>query len=158
MLACQQCPNVVTFIEEFLEDGHYYIVTKYQRGQDLISYLTANDIPCVSETSAKHIFTQIARGVQTIHSHNIVHRDLKHLNIFLSDNGPTPKVRIGDFGMAAYLQDDECIKKVAGTIGFMAPEVILNQNSDFKVDIWSIGIILYALICSQVPFLGKSPS
>ena len=91
-----------------------------------------------------------------MHSHKIVHRDLKHLNIFLSDNGPTPKVRIGDFGMAAYLNYNQCIKKVAGTIGFMAPEVLLNQHSDFKVDIWSLGIILYALICSRVPFYGAN--
>ena len=91
-----------------------------------------------------------------MHSHNIVHRDLKHLNIFLSDYGPTPKVRIGDFGMAAYLKNDQCIKKVAGTIGFMAPEVVLNQHSDFKADIWSLGIILYALICSKVPFYGAT--
>ena len=83
-----------------------------------------------------------------------MHRDLKHLNIFLSDYGPTPKVQIGDFGMAAYLNDGQCIKKVAGTIGFMAPEVILNQHSDYRVDIWSLGIILYALICEQVPFYG----
>ena len=58
--------------------------------------------------------------------------------------------------MAAYLNDGQCIKKVAGTICFMAPEVILNQDSDYRVDIWSLGIILYALICAQLPFLGEN--
>ena len=57
--------------------------------------------------------------------------------------------------MAAHLNDDECIKKVAGTIGFMAPEVVLDLPSDSKADIWSLGVILFALISSRVPFSGS---
>ena len=49
---------------------------------------------------------------------------MKHLNIFLSDTSTNPRVKIGDFGLACRLRKDECIKKVAGTIGFMAPEVV----------------------------------
>lgn len=91
-----------------------------------------------------------------IHKAGIVHRDLKHLNIFFSDNSDSPNVKIGDFGLACSLQEDECIKKVAGTIGFMAPEVVSNEVSDFKSDIWSLGVMLYALLSSGVPFSGRT--
>ena len=81
---------------------------------------------------------------------------MKHLNIFLSDNSVTPKVKIGDFGLACKLEKDECIRKMAGTIGFMAPEVIQDELADFKSDVWSLGVILYALISSGVPFCGEN--
>ena len=58
--------------------------------------------------------------------------------------------------MAARLGNDQKISKVAGTIGFMAPEVVKEQPSDYKADIWSLGVILFALICSKVPFAGES--
>ena len=77
------------------------------------------------------------------------------MNIFLSDQSENPKIKIGDFGLACKLGEDECIKKMAGTIGFMAPEVVQDEPSDFKSDIWSLGVILYALIGSGVPFSGR---
>ena len=58
--------------------------------------------------------------------------------------------------MAALLKEGETITKVAGTIGFMAPEVILDEPSDFKADVWSLGIMLYALLSSNVPFEGEN--
>ena len=87
----------------------------------------------------------------------IVHRDLKHLNILINVSASgKPLVKITDFGMAAKLNKGETITKIAGTIGFMAPEIIQKQPSDFKVDIWSIGVILYALISSTVPFQAQT--
>ena len=72
----------------------------------------------------------------------------------MADGKPNPKIT--DFGMAARLKKGQTINKIAGTIGFMAPEVVLNSDSDFKADVWSLGVMIYALICSQVPFCGKT--
>lgn len=121
---CQDSANVVNFIEEFTIDDEIYIVTKFVRGGDLLSYLNSQGVDKVPESQANFIFRQLVQGVKDIHKSGIVHRDLKHLNIFLSDTSSTPKVKIGDFGLACRLRQDECIKKMAGTIGFMAPEVI----------------------------------
>lgn len=155
MYMCQSHSSVINFIEEFNHNGETYIVTKFASGGDLLSYLSALGVDRLSENRSRQIFSQIANGLKEIHDNGIVHRDLKHLNIFLSDQSEAPKIKIGDFGLACKLDQDECIKKVAGTIGFMAPEVVQDQPSDFKSDIWSMGVILYALISSGVPFSGR---
>ena len=155
MYMCQDSQNVLNFIEEFSLNKETYIVTKLARGGDLLSYLSSQGVDKLSENHAQAIVSQIAIGLLEMHSNGIVHRDLKHLNIFLSDQSEAPKVKIGDFGLACKLGEDECIKKMAGTIGFMAPEVVQDQPSDFKSDIWSLGVILYALIASGVPFSGR---
>lgn len=158
MYLCQGSTQVINFIEEFTMDGKTYIVTKYARGGDLLGYLSALGVDRLPEANARQIVHQISQGLGEIHANGIVHRDLKHLNIFLSNDassGEQPKVKIGDFGLACKLGEDECIKKMAGTIGFMAPEVVKDEPSDFKSDIWSLGVILYALIGSGVPFSGR---
>ena len=85
----------------------------------------------------------MAIGLKDIHIENIVHRDIKHKNIFMSSISKTPKVKIADFGLACYLEDDECFVQEAGTVGYKAPEVILKEASGYKSDIWSLGCILY---------------
>ena len=100
------------------------------------------------EDAARQIFKQIACGVRDIHAKGIVHRDLKLLNFLVSvlPSSDTPTVKITDFGMAVKLEKGHYVRKVAGTIGFMPPEIISNEPSDFKVDIWSLGVTLYALL------------
>ena len=78
-----------------------------------------------SEEHALLIFTQIAIGLSDIHKQSIVHRDIKHKNILLSDRTKTPKVKIADFGLACYLDNEECFIQDAGTVGYMAPEIIM---------------------------------
>ena len=106
----------------------------------------------MDEVSACHIFAQLAQGLRDMHNARLAHRDLKLLNIFMCDASDRPRVKIGDLGLSARLSEGETITKRAGTVAFMAPEVLLEQPSDFKADIWSLGIILYTLICSHLPF------
>ena len=79
------------------------------------------------------------------------------MNILLNnDNSSTPKVKITDFGLAAKIGDNCLTTKVVGTCGFMAPEVISGEASDYKADVWGLASILYALICGEVPFAATS--
>ena len=87
----------------------------------------------------------------------VVHRDIKHKNIFLSNKGELPKVKIADFSLACYLEDDECFQQETGTLGYKSPEMIMKQPSDFRSDVWSLGVILYQLICGSMPFPGSNP-
>ena len=84
-------------------DKTHYIVTKYEAGQDLCNYSEAQGQDKLPELQVLKIFTQIALGLKDIHSQRIVHRDIKHKNILLSDSSKQPKVKITDFGLASYL-------------------------------------------------------
>ena len=87
----------------------------------------------------------------------LVHRDLKYLNILISiQSNDLPKIKITDFGQTVKLNSNEYIAKLGGTVGFIAPEVLQNQPSDSKSDIWSLGVILYSLVSSRVPFCGNN--
>ena len=96
-------------VEEFSQEGQTFIVTKFQHGGNLLSYLEKLGVNMLPEDKARHIFVQLAKGVRDMHFQNIVHRDLKHLNVFINDSDPLPRVRIGDFGLACLIENDEKI-------------------------------------------------
>jgi len=79
----------------------------------------------MNEARAKHIFHQLALGLRDMHEQNLVHRDLKLLNIFMCDSTEMPRVKIGDLGLTVSLEPGDTIIKRAGTAAFMAPEVLL---------------------------------
>lgn len=99
-------------------------------------------------------FTQICLAVDAIHDAKIIHRDLKPMNIFIDSFG---FIKIGDFGVSkAVLNATKKVSTIAGTYEYMAPEVIQEELYDNKIDIWSLGVILYELVCGFLPFEGKN--
>ena len=80
-----------------------------------------------------------------------MHRDLSLVHIYLSDQTDMPRVKIGDLGSAAKLPPGEKFVDAVGSVGFMAPETAMKLPNDFKSDIYSLGIILYFLICADLP-------
>ena len=131
-------------------------MTKFQRGGNLLSYLDSQGVNMLPEDKARHIFAQLAEGVREMHDQNIVHRDIKHLNVFINDSSSLPRVRIGDFGLACLIDIDEKIVSQAGTPAYMAPEVAAGDEYSFGADVWSLGVILYALLSSKLPFKGAT--
>ena len=87
-----------------------------------------------------------------MHDLHLMHRDLKLLNIFVCDDTDMPRVKLGDLGLSLKLEPGDKVIKRVGTVGFMAPEVVLKQPTDLKSDIYSLGIILYILINTRLPF------
>ena len=75
------------------------------------------------------------------------------MNIFCSDTTEFPKVMIGDFGAAIKLAEGQKVTERSGTLAFLAPEVLKKEPYDFKVDVWSLGIICYTLIANNLPFV-----
>ncbi|NWT12350.1 PLK1 kinase, partial [Vireo altiloquus] len=104
----------------------------------------------LSEPEARYYLRQTILGCQYLHSHRVIHRDLKLGNLFLNDD---MEVKIGDFGLATKVEyDGERKKTLCGTPNYIAPEVLGKKGHSFEVDIWSIGCIMYTLLVGKPPF------
>ena len=157
--SCNASKHVTQLIEEFQENNNVYLVTKKASCGNLYDYQKAQPDPRLPERLVRGIFQQIACGVQDIHEQEIVHRDLKHMNILVSDKDrPSgPKIKITDFGLAMKVPtNDFFVSHGRGTPGFMAPEVILQKPCNSKIDIWGLGVMLYGLLFATLPFVGKN--
>lgn len=99
---------------------------------------------------------QILLAVVYCHTQNIVHRDLKPENILFESLKPDSNLKVIDFGTSRKFNTNSRMKKTLGTPYYIAPEV-LKQEYNEKCDIWSLGVVLYMLLCGYVPFSGTTP-
>jgi len=121
---------------------------EYASGGELFDYIVKNT--WVSESEACKFFQQIVEGAEYVHKIDIVHRDLKPENLLLDYNR---NIKIVDFGLSNTFKEGELLKTACGSPCYAAPEMIEGKKYDGeKVDIWSMGVILYALVCGFLPF------
>ena len=149
-------PNVTKILELFEEKEYILIIMEYINGGNLFSFLKKRRK--VSEKTAKFLFKQIILGIKYIHSHNIVHRDIKLENILIDLNN---NIKICDFGIGRVLSSpDQLLYDQCGTPMYIAPEILLSTKKKgykgFPVDIWSSGIALYILLSGSLPFSFKN--
>lgn len=148
---CRNHTNIVSIVEVVEDDAFIYIITEWLAGKELFKY--AQEQP-LSECEVRGIFKDIVHAVTYMHSHNIAHRDLKLENIkFTSENTSKSNIKILDFGFACKLNDDD--KEMEGdcyTLDYAAPEILSNKKYTESCDLWSLGVILYALLCGSMPF------
>lgn len=124
------------------------MVMEYVSGGELFDYIVKRGR--LPENEARRFFQQIVSGVEYCHRHMIVHRDLKPENLLLDSHW---NVKIADFGLSNMMQDGEFLKTSCGSPNYAAPEVISGKlYAGPEVDIWSCGVILYALLCGTLPF------
>ena len=142
--------NIVKILENYETKNHICIVMEYICAGDLFSYIKKRSK--LTETVAKFIFKQIVLAIQYIHRNNIVHRDIKLDNILIDlDNN----VKICDFGVSKIIKKGDILFDQCGTPTYIAPEILKNKGYDgFPVDIWSAGVVLYAMLNGNVPFKG----
>ncbi|KAK9736818.1 Adenylate sensor of SNF1-like protein kinase [Popillia japonica] len=121
---------------------------EYVSGGELFDYIVKHGK--LQEHEARRFFQQIISGVDYCHRHMIVHRDLKPENLLLDHN---MHVKIADFGLSNMMMDGEFLRTSCGSPNYAAPEVISGKlYAGPEVDIWSCGVILYALLCGTLPF------
>ena len=150
-------PNIID-IKDFVEgDDHPpYIVMEYLEGESLSHYIRHN-APIAPETVVA-IATQVCSALQAVHDQGIAHRDLKPDNVYLQkEPDGTLKATLLDFGVAKFLGDQETFLKTlsgaaVGTPEFMAPEQIVGETVDHRIDIYALGVILYEMLTSKQPF------
>lgn len=144
---------VINILEYFENDESIFLVLNYMPGGDLLSYLKDNG--ALSEDFAKYLFKQILLGVQSIHQMKILHRDIKLDNILL--DASQTNIKICDFGVSKILKKQEIMDEKCGTPAYLAPEIILGCGYEgYWSDIWSLGVLLYCLVCATVPFRGQN--
>ncbi|GMF56667.1 unnamed protein product [Phytophthora fragariaefolia] len=159
-------PNIMRFVEGFETPTKIHAVTELVEGTNLCDVLRRAPGQQLPEAQAKGIFRQIAAGVESLHAQRVIHRDLKLENVLLDESsGHATVIDFGFSDLEEYplLDPAGASKKIVkkknfcGTPSYMAPEVVTSERYDGRpVDIWSLGVLLYVMLCGKFPFQGVS--
>ena len=140
--------NIVNQKEHFIYNDTQYLIFEFCENRDLSHLIDKRKK--LKEIEVQYYITQLIQALIHLHDRNIVHRDLKLGNIFLTGK---MELKLGDFGLAKKLSfRDEKISEMVGTPGYMAPEILENKGYSLEVDIWSLGVIMYYIIIGKLPF------
>ena len=142
-------PNIVAFEHYFEDTENVYILLEICHNQTLNDLLKRRKR--LTEIEVQCYIVQLIKALKYLHSHRVIHRDLKLGNLFLTDK---MELKVGDFGLATKLEfEGERKRTVCGTPNYIAPEILDGKTGhSYEVDIWSLGVIIYTLIIGKPPF------
>ncbi|KAF2074122.1 hypothetical protein CYY_004564 [Polysphondylium violaceum] len=141
-------PNAMKMYEVYETSKYLFLILEYVEGGELFDYLVEKG--GLESGEALFFFQQIITGLEYCHSRNICHRDLKPENLLLSGD---KRIKIADFGMGSIVRKDALLHTSCGSPHYASPEVVSGVDYDGqKADVWSCGVILYALLTGKLPF------
>ena len=147
-------PNVVSVYDVCEDSGFNYMVMELVNGKTLKEYIKNN--PRLPWQEACNYAIQIGQGIQAAHKRNIIHRDIKPQNIIMDSSGT---LKVTDFGIAKAVEGDKAIVggTAMGSVHYISPEQARGGFTDFRSDIYSLGVVLYEMLAGRVPFDGDNP-
>eukprot|EP01103_Thecamoeba_quadrilineata_P021067 TRINITY_DN941_c0_g1_i3.p1 TRINITY_DN941_c0_g1~~TRINITY_DN941_c0_g1_i3.p1 ORF type:complete len:701 (-),score=131.14 TRINITY_DN941_c0_g1_i3:521-2623(-) len=153
-----QHPNIVKLFDVFMDPTKYYLILELMPNCKEL-YENIIERGYYSESSARHVIAQILHGLDYLHSRGIAHRDLKPENILCAKDSTRPNreiVKLTDFGFAKIFADDKLVTAV-GSPNYAAPELFTGMPCyERSIDMWSIGVIIYVILCGYPPFNGEN--
>jgi len=139
-------PNILKLYGYFYDERRVFIILEWAKGGELYKQLKEKK-RFDEDTAAKYIVS-LASALDYIHQHNVIHRDIKPENILLDSSG---NIKLADFGWAVHTPLHRRTT-VCGTLDYLAPEMVMGEHHDEKVDNWSLGVLTYEFIVGRPPF------
>ncbi|SPP89005.1 calcium/calmodulin-dependent protein kinase type 1 isoform X1 [Drosophila guanche] len=146
-------PNIVQLLETYEDKSKVYLVMELVTGGELFDRIVEKG--SYTEKDASHLIRQILEAVDYMHEQGVVHRDLKPENLLYYSPEDDSKIMISDFGLSK-MEDSGIMATACGTPGYVAPEVLAQKPYGKAVDVWSIGVISYILLCGYPPFYDEN--
>ena len=154
--------NIVGLKDLLVTEDYFFLLFEYIQGEELLDHIVARKK--LSERRAKNYFAQLLGAVAYCHANGVVHRDLKIENILIVSTGAKQStspdsnlIKLVDFGLSNFYNPREKLTTYCGSLYFAAPELLSGKPyCGPEVDVWSLGVILYVMLCGKVPFDDKS--
>lgn len=147
--------NIVGLTDIYEDDRKVYLIMELMTGGELFDRIVDKYPNGYTEQTAAQVIKKIVSALSYLHKKDIVHRDLKPENLLYVSPDNDADIKITDFGLAKLKRPDSLLKTACGTPNYVAPEIILGEKYDEKVDMWSVGIIMFILLCGYPPFYHK---
>jgi len=150
--------NIINLKEVMENDSTLFIITELVTGGELFDKIV--ELGAYTEKEAAQLVSRMVQAIDYLHTMNIVHRDLKPENLLLKNSKDITNVKLADFGLSKIVSPagsgGGMMQTACGTPGYVAPEVLTADGYDKEVDLWSIGVITYILLCGFPPFYNEN--
>ena len=142
-------PSIVNYFETYDDKKYIYLVMEYVQGKEMFEKISQRK-RFTEKMTAKYM-QELFKAINHCHAQGVIHRDIKPENIMITDND---EIRLIDFGLSK-IQTGKSMEVIAGTPLYMAPELIQGSYGG-KVDLWSLGVLLYVLVSGSHPFYART--